>query len=345
MRASVIIVSFNSKDYLSDCLPSLMPSICLEDEIIVVNNASTDNTSAWVKKNYHKVRLIDSPENLGYAGGNNLGARGSHGKYLVFINPDTTVKKDWLNPLLNALEKNNDVGLVTSKILQMEDPNLINTCGNDVHISGITLCRGIGQFSEIFKYQEDVGAVSGAAFAIRADLFGFLDGFDENFFMYMEDTDLSWRGQIAGYRCLYVPESIVFHDYKLNFGSKKIFYQERNRYLLFLKNLKWSTLFFLLPVLFIAELISWSFVLLRDRNNYRNKIDAYYWIFKNWAQIKEKRSRIETYRKKTDHFLLAKTSYYLDFSQTGKNLISKAAKWFFTPIFWILRTLILIIVK
>jgi GT2 family glycosyltransferase len=317
MRASVIIVGFNSKDYLSNCLPSLMPSICTNDEIIIVNNASTDN----------------------------LGAKVSHGKYLVFINPDTTVKKDWLDSLLNVLETNSDVGLVTSKILQMENPNIINTCGNDVHLSGITLCRGIGQLSENYKYQEEVSAISGAAFAIRADLFKLLNGFDDSFFMYMEDTDLSWRGQINGYRCLYVPESIVFHDYKMKLGRKKIFYQERNRYLLILKNLKWSTLFFLLPVLIIAELISWSFVLLRDRINYRNKIDAYYWIFKNWAQIKEKRSRIETYRKKTDHFLLEKTSYYLDFSQTGKNVVSRVAKWFFTPVFWILRALILIIVK
>ena len=191
MRASVIIVSYNSREDLKRCLPSLLPSLGAQDEVIVVDNASSDGSAGWLAQSYPQIHLVNSPDNLGFAGGNNLGAHYANGRYLAFLNPDTVVEPGWLEALIAALESHPEAGLATSKILLLSDPERINTCGNDVHISGITLCRGMGLLRQSFSSQEEVSAASGAAFVIRKDVFEALDGFDERFFMYMEDTDLS----------------------------------------------------------------------------------------------------------------------------------------------------------
>jgi GT2 family glycosyltransferase len=242
IRVSVIIVAYNNRQDLERCLPSLYDSDGSAVEILLVDNASSDGTAEWVRGAHPSIRLVRSESNLGFGGGSNLGARMAHGQYLVFLNPDTTVSPGWWQALIGALDKDPAVGLATSKILLMQSPQYINTCGNDVHISGITLCRGMGQSSEAFSRQEEVGAVSGAAFAIRSELFETLCGFDESFFMYMEDTDLSLRARLLGYRCVCVPDSIVYHRYTLRFGPRKTFYQERNRYLMILKCLRRPTL-------------------------------------------------------------------------------------------------------
>ena len=156
----------------------------------------------------------------------NVGVRSSSGNYLAFLNPDTVVEPGWLDALIAALEADPRAGLATAKILLLDDPARINTCGCDVHYTGLTLCRGMGMGRSALTDPVDVSAVSGAAFVIRRDLFEALSGFDAAYFLYMEDTDLSWRARLAGYSCLYVPTSFVYHDYSLRFGPKKAFYEE-----------------------------------------------------------------------------------------------------------------------
>ena len=99
------------------------------------------------------------------------------------------------------------------------------------------------------------------------EMFEKVGGFDENFFMYMEDIDLSLRVQLTGASCLFEPKSIVWHEFSLRFGPSKVFFQERNRYLMLLKTLRWSTLVFLLPTLLGAEIITWGFVLIKKAEN------------------------------------------------------------------------------
>src|SRR5262249_17236260 len=156
-----------------------------------------------------------------------------------------------------------------------DDPATINTCGNNIHLTGITLCEGLGSPREALNISKDVAAVSGAAFAIPLSIFHELGGFDPDMFLYMEDTDLSLRARLAGYQCRYVAESIVMHRYVLKLTSMKVFYQERNRYTMLLKTLRWPTLVVLLPAFVCAEVIAWVFVALNDRSNAGNKLRAY----------------------------------------------------------------------
>jgi GT2 family glycosyltransferase len=184
-----------------------------------------------------------------------------------------------------------------------------------------------------------VDAVSGAAFVIRRDLFEALGGFDETFFMYMEDTDLSWRARLLGYRCLFAPESIVYHDYALHFGPRKTFYQERNRYLLLLKNLRWRTLLLLAPALLLAEVVTWGFVLMKDRENLGNKVRAYAWIVRHWKVIRTGRQRIQATRRIPDRLVVPALNCRLEFEQVGHSWMSRVSHWVFDPAFGLWRTL------
>jgi GT2 family glycosyltransferase len=302
-------------------------------EVIVVDNASTDGSASWLAQAHPEVRLTCTSENRGYGAGGNLGTRLARGRYLAFLNPDTTVEPGWLEALLAALEADPQAGLVTSRILLMEDPEHINTCGNDVHISGLTLCRGMGQPRDAFPHLEEVSAVSGAAFAIRKDLFESLGGFDERFFMYMEDTDLSLRARLAGYRCLYAPDSVAYHAYTLRFGPLKTYYQERNRYAMLLKCLRWRTLLTLLPALLLAEMVTWGFVLLRQRRNLGNKLRAYAWLLGHWPEVMQSRRRAQTDRRAGDRILLEATRHALAFEQAGAGPLARAAHALFDPLF------------
>ena len=345
VRASVVIVSYNSRLYLPECLRSLQQSEARDLEIILVDNGSSDGSASTVEQAFPAVAVIRSETNLGFGHGGNLGAAQARGRYLAFLNPDTVVEPGWLDALIAALESDPGAGLATSKILLLNDPQHINTCGNDVHLTGLTLCRGMGLESRALAEPREVGAVSGAAFAIRQDLFAALGGFDETFFLYMEDTDLSWRARLAGYRCLYAPSSLVHHDYALRFGPQKTFYQERNRYLLFLKSLRWRSLIVLLPALLLAETVTWGFVWLQEPRRWANKVRAYRWIVDHWSQVMESRRRTQALRRVNDRELLALSTYRLAFQQSVGGLLPRLASLVFDPLFFLLHRLALAVIR
>lgn len=340
-RASVIVVNHNGGDTIVPCLDSIERAADDTVEIIVVDNASADGSMEQVVELFPSVTCIRSIENLGFGGGNNLGARYAEGEYLVFANPDTIVTPGWWEALVEALAADPAIGMVTSRILLIDDPERLNTAGNDVHLTGLTLCRGMGRPAGEYDVPAIVSAVSGAAFAIRRDLFQQLCGFDEDFFLYMEETDLSWRAQLAGFECQYVPASKVYHHYRLRFGPNKTFYQERNRYRMLVKNLRWRTLFLLSPALLLAEIVTWGYVLVGDRHNWKGKIRAYGSLWADWPNIMQLRREIQSQRTVLDKHLMERVTAELDFAQTGEGLAATLAGWIFTPLFRIWRRFVL----
>ena len=309
-----------------------------------MDNASTDGSAEKAVMQFPEIQLIRSEENQGFGAGSNLGAANAKGEYLAFLNPDTETSPGWLHPLIQALESNSMIGLATPKILMNDDSRTINTCGNEIHISGITLCRGFGREIYEFDTSEEVGAVSGAAFVIRKELFESLGGFDEDFFLYMEDTDLSVRARLLGYLSLYIPSSVIYHNYSLKLVARKIYFQERNRYLNLLKCFKWGTLFVLLPILLLAEVVTWGYSILRDKDNLMNKIHAYLWVLKHLNIIMDKRQKIQTMRSARDRDLLLIRHPRLDFEQTGDGILSKMAHFVFDPLFNLSKQAVLMFV-
>lgn len=337
MRASLIIVTYNNHSQIEACLRSVLPSLSPADELIVVDNASEDGTAALVEAAFPQLQVLRASRNLGFGGGNNLGARQARGEFLAFLNPDTTVELGWLDALVRTLQTHPQAGMATAKILLLDDPEQINTCGNEMHISGLTLCRGMGQPRGAYPDLDEVGAVSGAAFAMRRALFERLGGFDESFFMYMEDTDLSLRARLAGWRILYAPEAIVYHEYRLTFGPNKTYYQERNRYWMLLRTFRKRTLAALLPALLLAELVTWGFVVLRERRNWGNKVRAYRAIVREQTALKRARQACQALRRVSDSQLLAQAHFRLGYEQTGAGLLPSMAHWVFDPLFWLAK--------
>ncbi len=340
IRASIIIVHHDGWEDLRKCLSSLLPTVGPADEVLVVDNGSTDGSADLGARQFPHVRWVRSPGNGGFGYGCNLGAAHARGQFLLFLNPDTAVEPGWLEPLLTALADLR-VALVTPLILLMDHPAFVNTAGNEVHCTGLALCRGVGMPREAMAQAAEVAAISGAAFGVRREVWDALGGMDETFFLYVEDTDLSWRARLAGYRCLFVPASVVYHDYSLRFGANKIFLQERNRYQMLLKNLRWPTLLVLAPALLLAEGVTWGYILLYQRHRWAEKAQAYLWILRHWRELMARRRAVQSVRRARDRDLLAVCTHRLEYEQTGAGPVARWAHRILDPAFWVLHRLVL----
>jgi GT2 family glycosyltransferase len=259
VRATVIIVTYQHANTIDACLQAVTQTIGDRDEIIVVDNGSTDGTVDQVVTQYPGIQLLRPASNLGFGGANNVAAALARGDYLCFLNPDTKPCVGWLDSLIEGLSQNPEAGIATAKLVLEKDPSTVDAFGNTVHISGITTCNGWGEASSAFDHSAEVSAASGACLFIKRSLFHRLGGFDERLFLYYEDTDLSLRVRLAGYRCLAVPSAVVQHDHTPGFEPNKLRYLERNRWWTLLKLLHFRTLVKLVPVLILAETIVWGF--------------------------------------------------------------------------------------
>lgn len=287
---SVIIVTYNSEKYITNCLNSLCTQAYHPIEIIVFDNASSDKTVKLIQSTFPEVNLHVNSKNIGFAAANNRAACLAKGKYLAFLNPDTTVDNDWIKPMIETLINNPMTGAVTPQIVFAHNPALINTCGNSVHLSGLTFCEHYGQ-PVIDCDPYPVSAISGAAFVISSNLFQKLGGFEERLFMYYEDTDLSLRIQCAGFSCTAVPTSIVYHAYESNFSAQKVFFLERNRYLSLFSLMNWQILLLMLPSMLLMEVISWGYAFLQGRQEIKAK-------FRAWVELVQARNWIATRHQK-----------------------------------------------
>jgi GT2 family glycosyltransferase len=325
-RTSVVVVAYNAGGFLRDCIASIC-STQPDVEIVLVDNASTDAAVDEVEKEFPGITVVRSERNAGFGAGNNLGVAHARRDLLVFLNPDTVVTDGWLDVLVRPLVEDPTVGLVTPKVLRRDRPDSINVAGLEVHLSGISMCRGLGLPRAALDEAAEVAAISGVAFAVRRDVFEAIGGFDEGFFLYLEDVDLSVRAWLAGYRCLYVTGAVVLHDYeKVEVGLQKAFWVERGRYLMLLKSFTWRTLLALLPTLLLAEVITWGWLVWRNPKAVFQKLRAYGWVLANWGRIADKRRRVQAYRACPDSAFLLRCQWHLDFAQLAGPHMARAAQ-------------------
>ena len=332
-KVSIIIVNHNGRQHLEACLTSVLNQTYPDYEVILVDSGSTDRSAEYVEQRFGQVRLVRAGENVGFGCANNLGGRLAAGEYLAFLNPDTVVEPDWLQPLVRTLQRHPAAGLATAKILLCSQPDRINTCGNQVHLTGIPSCRGYMLPADSLDQLDEVCSVSGAAFVIHRRVFEQIGGFDTGFFLYAEDNDLSWRALLAGYRCLYVPDSVVYHDYAPRFGPDKYLYLERNRYQLLLRNLRRRTLLLLAPALVLAELVTWGYAWVRGRAHLRAKLGSYGWLLANWPAIRRGRRRIQARRQAPDREILRRCSHALAYDLAGQGRTARLGRILFDPLF------------
>ena len=237
---SVIIVNWNGKHLLGECLSSLFEQTATEIEIIVVDNGSQDGSADYVQELFPQVRLVQLQKNLGFAGGNNAGLRIACGKYVALLNNDTKVDPLWLANLLREAEASpHSVGMWASKILSYDNPDTIDNVGLLLYPDG--LGRGKGRLEKDNGQFDTPGEAlfpSGCAGLYRKNMLDEIGFFDEEFFAYADDVDIGLRARIAGWRCTYVPSAKVYHKYSSSssaYSPFKAFLVERNRIWILLK--------------------------------------------------------------------------------------------------------------
>lgn len=319
---SVIVVCTNERRFLSDCLGSLERQSYPRLEVLLVDNNSEDGSVEYVREHFPRVRIVSAGHNLGYASANNLGFRSAQGDLLIVLNPDTEVEPDFVSALVAAFEDPR-VGLATPRILYFEDRGRVNTCGNDIHWSCIAYCRGLDQPAGNYDAPVPVSAISGCAFMVRGSLLKELGAFDDDFFIYLEDTDLSLRYRLAGYDIRYVPDSIVYHRYGVRLTPGKFFLIERNRRLVVLKNFRWRTILSLIPSLFLTGCLMWLYALARGPAFVRSKVRAQLWPYLNWRRVRDKRRQVQRLRRRPDRDLvrLLKSDFPFEQLAAGNRLV------------------------
>jgi len=268
--ASVIIVTYNHRSFIGACIDSVQRQD-YPFEIIVVDNESTDGTPEFIRGTYPAIQLIRN-ENTGYGAGNNLGVRYAKGEYVVVLNPDTIVEKDWLRNLISPIQP--DPAVITTPKILLYDGSAINTCGNINHFTGLTFTRGLNEPPESWNREIPVSGVSGACFAIKRDTFLRFGGFDERFFLYNEDSELSWRAYRYHCTIRYVPSSVVRHNYSLSVIPGKIYHLEKGRYLILKEYLSPKFALIFLPSLLTAELLTFGYALSFGREGLSAKCRA-----------------------------------------------------------------------
>ncbi len=217
------------------------------------------------------MKLIKT-ENKGFCAANNLGAKNAEGEYLILLNPDTKVTEGSLEELVCNLDGKQKT-ISVPKIL-LYDGKSINTVGIINHFTGLGFTRGLGESIDKYTEQQYFSSISGACFCIRRQGFLDLGGLDEQFFLYMDDAEFSWRLKSKGYSVFYVPNSVISHDYTLRVSPEKIYYLEIGRYIILKKYFTWKEFILFSPSLFTTELFTFGYSLLKGFSGLKFKLKA-----------------------------------------------------------------------
>ncbi|KKU08269.1 MAG: hypothetical protein UX10_C0001G0028 [Candidatus Magasanikbacteria bacterium GW2011_GWA2_45_39] len=287
-------------------------------ELVVVDNPHPEYGSSvrylegrvmpLSEKTMPKVTVMANSENLGFSGGNNVGIRYALEQgfdYIYLLNNDAFGAANFLEPLVDAMESDAKIGAAQSLILLHPETSLINSAGNRMHYLGFGFCDGYRARAATYDMPavKEVNYASGAGVMMRASLLRGHGLWDEDFFLYHEDLEYSYRLKSRGYKMVVVKGSILYHKYQFGRSIAKFFWMERNRYGVLLMFYKWPTLILILPMMLVMELGLLFFALKSHSIDVRVKVYRYWLQAKNWSLWLEKRRRIQEKRTISDRVL------------------------------------------
>lgn len=266
---SVVIANWNGAGFIRQCLDAVFAQTRPADDVVVIDNGSTDGSAALIRTQYPAVRLIERPTNEGFARGYNLGISQTHSGYILILNTDVFLDRDFLCRALKAIQQASDIGSVAAKIYRAGSDQIDNV-GQYLQ-PWLKVANSKNSTAPAFVFSG-----SGAAlFCRKAMLDDIAENgafFDEAFFLFWEDTDLSWRAQLRGWRCVFAPDAIAHHVGSASQGGKvrtldkPAFVQRhiwKNRYLIVAKNASALELLLLMPWLSMGELWHWAIIAFR----------------------------------------------------------------------------------
>lgn len=292
---AAVIVNFNGRGLVEPCLDSIFDQQVVPDEVVVVDNHSSDGSPEDIARLYPSVRLLRPGRNLGYAAGCNLGLRETSSDLVAILNNDVVLDSAWLSTLLEQVEV--PWTFWASRILFLNRREIVDSAGDGMAVVGAGYKTGHGEAAARHVDPREVFGPCAAAALYDRRLLEDVGGFDEDFFLVYEDADLSMRARLRGHRCLYVPEAVAFHHVNQSIGSLSstyVYYGHRNSEILFWKNMPASLLALYLPERLAFDLLSFAFFTLQGRGSdfLRAKIDC----LRQIGQIRRKRKEVQSTR-------------------------------------------------
>ncbi len=261
IKTTVIIPNYNGLQFLKPCLDSLAAQTAREFKILVVDNGSTDGSVEWLK--VHGVSALFLPENTGFSCAVNAGIRAAETQYVILLNNDTTVESGYIEALERAIGRSAKIFSVSSKMLQMRDPSVMDDAGDMYSVLGWAYQRGVGRPAKNYDKPRRIFSACAGAAIYRRDVFEKIGLFDERHFAYLEDIDVGFRAKLAGYENVYCPDAVVYHVGSGTSGSKynpfKVRLSARNSVYLNYKNMRAWQLILNSPGLFAGCLLKYFF--------------------------------------------------------------------------------------
>lgn len=348
-KVAVILINYKdyAKKYLPECLAGLRQQSYPKDsfKIFIVDNATTPETAAYLRTTAPEAEIILEEKNTGFAEGNNLAMRrvlNTDYDYVVLFNMDTIADSEWLRELVAAAEADKNAGAVQSLIMLHPEMGKINSIGNQMHFLGFGFCEGYGEkisdlrspISRRFFY------ASGASVLYSVKVIREVGIFDSEFFMYQEDTDLSWRILQAGCKIILAEKSIMYHKYQFSRSILQFYYMERNRMIMMFENFRLGTLVLILPAFIVMELGMLPYAALRGLFLAKLKVYGYFFHFKNWRRmIKNKKIKVKL-RKVKDRELARLIVGKLEFQEIANPILNYIVNPVFNLYWRVVRNLI-----
>ena len=259
---TVIIPNYNGKHFLKECVDSLNNQKC-SFNVVIIDNASEDGSADYIADKYPEFTLIRNKINMGFSKAVNQGIKASNTDYFFLLNNDVVLESNCIFNLIKCINKDENIFAVASKMIQYDDRSKLDDAGDEYTLLGWTKKVGDGKSSEMYTSEREIFSACAGAALYRRIIFDQIGYFDENFFAYMEDVDISYRARIHGFKCVYCPKALVYHRMSGTSGSKynafKIRLAARNNVYVPYKNMPWPQLALNLVFLMLGYLIKYLF--------------------------------------------------------------------------------------
>lgn len=341
---SIIIINYNGKDYLAGCINSILKNNHPNYEVIVVDNASTDGTVPMLEKDFggfDKLRVVSLEKNYGPAKARNEGVKLAKGEIIGFLDNDTEVDPRWISNALKYFKNDPKIGILQCKLLLLNDKNKIDYTGEYLGSLGFLVHvakygeKDNGQYDEI----KELLAAKSAGMFMRKSVFEKISGFDDDYFIFVEETDLGWRSWLNGYKTIFAYDSRVYHYFSAtkvltdkSFNNYLVrFHGSKNYILTLYKNLSFKNLILILPRhIFLWFCLAMYLILTGKRNSGLNILKGMGWNITNYAKNRKKRIIIQRSREISDKELFIKIYKKKNLSFYIKNFL-KSQKQVITP--------------
>jgi GT2 family glycosyltransferase len=305
---SAVVLAYRDEPWLEKAVYALLDSDDADVEVILVDNGCTDGAVDRLR-DVDRVVHVGDGHNLGFSGGCNLGAAAAHGDYLALVNGDLLVEPSTLARLVDVAA-DETVGIAAGSVRLADDPELLNTAGNEIHFLGFSWVGHFGEPAAREAHARDVAGAMGALALLRRRVWEDLGEFEDRYFAFHEDAELSWRCWQRGLRVRYVPDAIGVHRYEFDRVAGKLYLAERNRLLFVLTCWETRTLAVLFPAFLAVELAvtaaAWRGGWLRQ------KVDGWRWLLTHAGWVRARRRHLQARRDVPDRELAARWTAHLD---------------------------------